>query len=414
MKLGHRTGVLLTASVLVAAAGCSTKAQDEDDTATTGDGEVKVGRGIEGTTITLGVLTDLTGVFAALGADITNAHTLYWDAQNAGDKVCGKYTVELDVKDTNYQPAQGVQLYSGMKDSVLAMQQTIGSPINAALTEAYKADAIVNIPPAWARSLTNLPGNATPGATYDVELTNGLSYALDEGLIQEGDKIGHIYFEGEYGAGGLEGSKYMAEKHNFEIVEAKIKPTDADMSTQITQFKAAGVKAIALTVAPTQTASAAGVAATQGLDVPIIGSNPVFAPGLLKGPAAAALKKNLIISSPINTIDKHPELLEEYTAKFPNVTVSNGVVLGYGMSDAMRQILDKACENGDLTPEGVLAAKTSLDNVETDGLIVPLDFSQVGQSPSRQNFILQPADVPGGAKALTEAIESDDVEGLTK
>jgi len=45
---------------------------------------------------------------------------------------------------------------------------------------------------------------------------------------------------------------------------------------------------------------------------------------------------------------------------------------------------------------------------------VPLNFSEVGQSPSRQNFILQPADVPGGAKALTEAIESDDVEGLTK
>lgn len=139
-----------------------------------------------------------------------------------------------------------------------------------------------------------------------MELTNGLSYALDEGLIKEGDKIGHIYFEGEYGAGGLEGSKYMAETHNFEIVEAKIKPTDADMSTQITQFKAAGVKAIALTVAPTQTASAVGVAAMQGLDVPIIGSNLVFAPGLLKGPAAAALKKNLIVSSPINTIDKHP------------------------------------------------------------------------------------------------------------
>src|SRR4028119_927747 len=57
------------------------------------------------------------------------------------------------------------------------------------------------------------------------------------------------------------------------------------MSAQITQFKAAGVKAIALTVAPGQTASAAGVAATQGLDVPLIGNNPVFAPGPLERPA---------------------------------------------------------------------------------------------------------------------------------
>ena len=414
MKLGTRASVLLAASILAAASGCSTKAPDTAAPGgdTGGDGEVKVGRGIEGSTITLGVLTDLTGVFAALGADITNANTLYWEKQNAGDKVCGKYDVELDVKDTGYVPQQGVQLYSGMKDGILAMQQTIGSPINTALADAYTADSIVNLPSAWARNLTEAPGNGVVGATYDVELTNGLGYALDEGLIKDGDTLGHIYFEGEYGANGLAGSKYMATKHDFKVVEAKIKPTDQDMSAQITQFKAAGVKAIVLTVAPGQTASAAGAAATQGLDVPIIGSNPVFAPGLLKGPAAEVLKKNLIVSSPINTFDKHPEILADYKAKYPSVTPSLGVLFGYGMSDVMRQILDKACENGDLTPEGVLAAKGELTDIDTGDLIVPLNFSKVGASPSTQNFILQPADVDGGAKALTEAIESPDVAGL--
>jgi len=251
------------------------------------------------------------------------------------------------------------------------------------------------------------------GATYDVEMTNGLGYALEKGLIKEGDTLGHIYFEGEYGANGLAGSKYMATKHGFKIVEAKIKPTDQDMSAQITQFKAAGVKAIVLTVAPGQTASAAGAAATQGLDVPIIGSNPVFAPGLLKGPAAEVLKKNLIVSSPINTFDKHPEILADYKKKYPSVTPSLGVLFGYGMSDVMRQILDKACENGDLTPEGVLAAKGELTDIDTGDLIVPLNFSKAGVSPSNENFILQPADVDGGAKALTEAIESPDVAGLS-
>ena len=414
MKLGHRAGALLAASLLAAASGCSTKAPD---TATSGgggggEGEVAVGRGVEGSTITLGVLTDLTGVFAALGADLSNAHALFWEKQNAGDKVCGEYTVELDTQDTGYVPANGVQLYSGMKDEVLAMQQTIGSPINAALSEQYEAESVVNIPPAWARSLTELPGTATPGATYDVEMVNGIGYALEQGLIKEGDSIGHIYFEGEYGAGGLEGSKYMAETHGLKLVEAKIKATDQDMSAQITQMKAAGVKAIALTVAPGQTASAAGVAATQGLDVPLIGNNPVFAPGLLEGPAAEPLKKNLIVASPTNSFDNQPELLEEYQEKYPDVTPSLGVVVGTGMSEIMLQILEKACEDGDLTPEGMIAAKQSLTDVDTDDLLVPLDFSQVGESPSRQSFILQPADVPGGAKALTEAYESEDIAGL--
>ena len=161
------------------------------------------------------------------------------------------------------------------------------------------------------------------------------------------------------------------------------------------------------------TASAAGAAATQGLDVPIIGSNPVFAPGLLKGPAAAVLKKNLIISSPISGFDKHPELLADYKAKYPNVTPSLGVVFGTGMSEVMKQTLDKACEAGDLTPEGVLKAKKELTDIDTGGQVVPLNFSKTDSSPSNENFILQPADVDGGAKALQdEAYESPDVAGL--
>ena len=414
MKLGHTTSVLLAATILAAASGCSTKAPDTAAPGGgTGSGEVKTGRGIEGKTITLGVLTDLTGVFAALGADITNANTLYWEKQNAGKKVCGTYDVKLDIKDTGYKPQEGVQLYSGMKSDILAMQQTIGSPINTALGAAYTSDKIVNLPSAWARNLTAFSGNGVVGATYDVELTNGLGYALEKGLIKEGDKLGHIYFEGEYGANGLAGSKYMATKHKFEIVEAKIKPTDQDMSSQITQFKAAGVKAIVLTVAPGQTASAAGVAATQGLDVPIIGNNPVFAPGLLKGPAAAVLKKNLIVASPINGFDKHPDLLADYKKKFPGVTPSLGVVFGTGMSDVMQQILEKACKNKDLTPEGVLKAKSELTDIDTGGLVVPLNFSKGDSSPSLKSYILQPADVDGGAKALQAGVyESPDAAGL--
>lgn len=421
MKFGHRTSVLLAATILAAASGCSTKAPDtvSPDTPSaggdseSGSGDVQTGRGIQGEEITLGVLTDLTGVFAALGADITNANTLYWEQQNTGDKVCGKYTVNLDVKDTGYVPQQAVQLYSSMRDSILAMQQTIGSPINTALGTTYTNDTVVNFPSAWARNLTTFEGNGIVGATYDVEMVNAIGYALDQGLIKEGDTLGHIYFEGEYGANGLAGSQYMAAQHNLTIIEQKIKPTDQDMSAQITQLKGAGVQAILLTVAPGQTASAAGVAATQGLDVPIIGNNPVFAPGLLSGPAAAALKKNLIIASPVSTFDKQPELLKAYMEKYPDVTPSLGAIVGYGMADVMQQVLSKACEDGDLTPEGVLAAKESLTDIDTNDLVVPLNFSETDTSPSLKSFILQPADVPGGATLLEpDPFEAPDAAGV--
>jgi ABC-type branched-subunit amino acid transport system substrate-binding protein len=397
---------MLAAAVVVVASGCSTKAP-ESSGGGGGDagaaGEVTTDIGVEGTTITLGVLTDLTGVFAALGNDITNANTLFWQ----DNKVCDTYDVELNVQDTNYVPQQGVQLYSGMKDSILAMQQTIGSPINTALAPEYEADQIVNFPSAWSKTLTEIPGTGVVGATYDVEIANGYDYLFREGLLKEGDTVGHIYFEGEYGANGLAGTQAVAAERNLEVIEAQIKATDQDMSAQITQFKAAGVDLIALTVAPTQTASAAGVAQAQGLDVPILGSNPVFAPGLLEGPAADKIKEDLYIASPVSSFDAHPELLEQYQAAYPDAVPSLGVVVGFGMSEMMKQVLDAACENGDLTREGVFTAFSELQEVETGGLVVPIRGFELGKSPSLESFVLQPADVPGGATVLEEAFEGE-------
>jgi ABC-type branched-subunit amino acid transport system substrate-binding protein len=411
MKLGKgsRSAVAVAAVVVAAASGCSTKAP-ESSSSGGGDAaaDVQTDIGVEGETIKLGVLTDLTGVFAALGKDITNANELFWKE----NKVCDTYTVELDVQDTGYVPQQGVQLYSGMKDSVLAMQQTIGSPINTALAPEYEADQIVNFPSAWSKTLTEIPGTGVVGATYDVEIANGYSYMFEEGLLKEGDKVGHIYFEGEYGANGLAGSQAVAEDMGLELIEAQIKATDQDMSSQITQFKAEGVNMIALTVAPGQLASVASVAEAQGLDVPILGSNPVFAPGLLAGPAANWLKSHLYVASPVSSFDANPDLLTAYEEAYPDATPSLGVVVGTGMSTLMKEVLDAACENGDLTRQGLLDAFGSLEEVDTGGLVVPIRGFETGKSPSLQSFILQPADVPGGASVVAEAFEGEFAEKI--
>lgn len=398
---------LVSAAMVLAASGCSTKASDEETTSQDG---VKVGRGIDGTTIQLGALTDLTGVFAALGKDITNAQSLYWKKQNAGDKICGKYTVEETVKDHGYDTQRGIQLYSSIHNDVLAIEQTIGSPINTGLLPQFETDHMVNIPAAWAQSLTESPQIAIVGATYEVEMINVLDYLLDEGKIKEGDKIGHIYFEGEYGEGGLAGSKYFAEQHGMEVVEQQIQSTDTDMTAQVTALKAEGVKIIALTVAPGQTASVAGAAASAGLNVPIVGNNPVFAPALLDGPAGPALMANLYVASPVAPFDQLPDLLKEYQSAYPG-DPTLGVVFGTAAADVMRQILDKACEDGDLTPEGVSAAKDELGTVETGGMAVPLTF-ETGASPSDASYIFRPADVPGGAKAVSDKFVGDDVAGF--
>ena len=407
MKMRTKRGAavtLVSVAMVLASSGCSTKSSDSE---TSTEGGVKVGRGVSGSTIQLGSLTDLTGVFAALGKDITNAQSLYWKDH----KVCGKYTVKQTVKDHGYDTQKGIQLYSSIHNDVLAIEQTIGSPINTGLLPQFDSDHMVNIPAAWAQSLTENKQIAVVGATYEVEMINVLDYLLKEGKIKEGDKIGHIYFEGEYGEGGLAGSKYFAKQHGMQVVEQQIQSTDTDMTAQVTKLKAEGVKAIALTVAPGQTASVAGVAAAQGLDVPIAGNNPVFAPAVLEGTSGASLKKNLYVASPVAPFDKLPDLLKSYQAAHPG-DPTLGVVWGTAAADVMRQILDKACDDGDLTPEGVSKAKDEIGTVETGGLAVPLAF-ETGASPSDASYIFRAADVPGGAKAVSDKFVGDDVAGFT-
>ena len=259
IRRASRTAAAITAIAAVSV-GCSTKAPDSGGGGDSGgSGDVATGIGVEGETITLGVLTDLTSVFAALGNDITNANSLFWE----NNKVCDTYSVKLDVQDTGYNPQTGVQLYSGMKDGVLAMQQTIGSPINTALAPDYEADQIVNFPSAWSKTLTQIKGTGVLGATYNIEMANGYDYLFEKGLLEEGDTVGHIYFEGEYGENGLEGSRAVAKEKNLELIEAQIQSSDQDMSAQVTQLKSKGVDAIALTVAPAQLASVAAVMRSQ-------------------------------------------------------------------------------------------------------------------------------------------------------
>jgi ABC-type branched-subunit amino acid transport system substrate-binding protein len=409
MTARRTKAAIIAAAAIVAVTGCSNKAVTTADDG--GDsGTVETGRGIDGTTITIGSLTDLSGVFAANGKDATNAQALFWDQQNAKGGVCGTYQVKTAVQDHGYVVQNAVQLYAAMKDDVLAIEQTIGSPISIALADQLKADQMVNIPLAWARSLTENPQNAVIGATYDVEMINGLDHLLQQGAIKEGDKLGHIYFEGDYGANGLAGSKYFASKHGMTVVEAQIKSTDTDMTAQVTNFKAQGVDAILLTTAPTATASAASVAAQVGLDVPILGNNAVYAPGLLDSPAGPTLESNLLVAAPVTSFDQQPQLLSDYTAAYPDGAASLGAMDGYVAALVMDQILEKACADGDLTPEGVTKAKASLTDVDTHGLVVPLDYSK-GGSPSGQSYILKPGDGPGGLQQVAPAAEGEDVAG---
>jgi ABC-type branched-subunit amino acid transport system substrate-binding protein len=392
-----RTAVAALAAALLAA-GCSTKA---DTAGTSSSGSVKVDVGVTDTLIRLGVLTDRTGPFAPASKAVEQGRTLFWEQQG---KICGR-TVEFVTKDHKYTTTGASAAYAEMRDDVLALDELLGTPVIYALQKEIEADQMTTMAAAFGSDLLVNKNIVIVGATYDIEMINAVGYLVKAEGLAAGDKIGHIYHEGPYGENAAAGSKAATRSAGLHLVEQKIKPTDADLTAQVTALKSARVKAVLLTTSSAQTGNAVGVAATSGFDVPFLGSNPTFSGALLAGPARdAVLKSFLVVQSgaPFGSPEPGPtEVRNAFKAKFPNDPKSGYVMYGYAQQQILASALEAACAGGDLTRAGLAAAVQSLSSVQTDGLLPTLDYSKQGGIPTRQTRILKPsATVEGGLEQI--------------
>ncbi|WP_130798861.1 ABC transporter substrate-binding protein [Streptomyces otsuchiensis] len=416
--------VAAATAVALTLTACSGKAEDDGgggsggsgDTASEGD-ELVTGPGVGDDTITVGALTDMTAAYATLGASVTQGQQLYVKEANAAGGVCER-DLELVVRDHAYDAGQAGTFYAELEPDVIGFSQFIGSPYVAAAKDSIDANQTTVIAQAWTASLLGSEYIHMIGTTYDIETINAIDFLMNEKGLSEGDSIGHVYFEGDYGENALEGAEYAAEQVGLTVVGQAIKPTDEDMTAQVTALARDGVSAIIVSAGPRQAASVAGVAAAAGLGVPIVGNNSAFAPQLLATEAAPALLGEFYIAAPslpIGSDESAPATLAEaYTAEFPDAVLDMGVVAGYGAMELFTEALRGACDAGDLSREGVAAAFGEL-NAYDNGFGVVNDFSAPDAPSSLESYILKPdAEAPGGLVVEAEGFVSDLAEGFPR
>jgi ABC-type branched-subunit amino acid transport system substrate-binding protein len=402
-----------TAALALLAAGCSSKAVDEGDGAAAGG--VKTGPGVTASTISLGVLSDLTGPIAVLGKPMLQGNEIYVDEVNAAGGICGRQ-LELVVKDHSYDVQKAVSGYAALEPEVLGLVQLHGSPITAALADQIMSDTMLTAPASLASTLLPNSQLIIPGATYDLQMITALDYLTKERGLARGDAVGLIYFEGEAGNNSLTGAQYAAQRLGLTLHPLQITTAVADVNAQVSTLKSQGAKAILLSTGPRQVASAASVAKSLGYDVPIITTDPGFHPSIMDTPAAPALESNLLVFSSTGPISADSpaakQLLAAYNAKFAEEPPSAWVNWGYVTARIFGEVLGKACESGDLTREGLAASLRRLGEIDTGGLFPPLDFSRPGQPSSDKVYIGRPAkDVPGGLAVVKPFFASELTSG---
>ncbi|SFF54747.1 ABC transporter substrate-binding protein [Blastococcus tunisiensis] len=399
MKSSTRAGLAALAGVAVITSGCSSKAESNQSS---DEGGVEVGAGISDGTINLGMMVDLSGPFAPIGRELSQAAELYWDQKNEDGGVCGQFPVQLDLKDNAYNVQTTVSLYSGMRDNVLAFQNILGTAPSLALADSLSADDMLVVLHGQGQEALGYENIMLANATFDIEAANGLGYLLEQGAITSGGTIGHIYLEGSYGEGVLEGVEKFADVNDMTVRGIQITPAVTDMTPAIADLSSAEIDVLVVSGSPPQLASAAGAAAAAGLDVPILGSGPTWTSGLLDTSAGDVLRDKLYVAFPSASFDNPTasDFRDAYIAEYPGEDPSLQIMLEYVEARALDAVLEQACENGDLTRAGVMAAKSEVTSVETEGTAPVLDLSDPAKPATGEEYIMRAADVPGGLEVV--------------
>nr|BFE53738.1 ABC transporter substrate-binding protein [Saccharothrix mutabilis subsp. capreolus] len=396
-----RNLVIILAATL-ALAGCAA-----DD----GKPQVKAGPGVTADTIALGVLTDMTGPFSQSALIRIKGYELFLSELNERGGVCGR-KVELKQKDHGYNVDRALEGYFELEPQVLGFIDVAGAQMTAAIAPDLMQTRAIVAPASWSATLLGNPHMMIVGTTYDLDVINGLDHLKRQGVIKDGDTIGHIHVDSDYGRNSLEGSRFAAQQWGLNLVTRTVAESAADVIAPVQELKAAGAKAVFLSTSPPQTASAVGTADKLNWDAPFLVNAVGYDPLILDSPVAEAVVERVQVVSPIapyaSDLPGPREVAEKFERKFPGEKPTGSVDHGYAIGIAFAAVLEKACAAGDLSRDGVLRAFQDTNSVDTNSLTGPLRFSLVGRPSSTRSYIAKPdPKAPGGLAVIANLFESD-------
>jgi hypothetical protein len=174
------------------------------------------------------------------------------------------------------------------------------------------------------------------------------------------------------------------------------------------------VKAIALSTAPDQTASAVMANRRLRLNVPMIGNSAAFTPRLLFGPAAGALGNLSVVDSsvPFSAVAPGAEhVAGAYRQGGYLELPTSGVTYGYAIGKIWGQLLKRACTNGNMSRSGIQEALLQSTNITTDKLVGDLNFAKPGSPAAREVLVGVPdAAVLGGIREVKPLFMAPDAQ----
>ncbi|KAB2345215.1 ABC transporter substrate-binding protein [Actinomadura rudentiformis] len=413
-----RIGAVLTAGVLtVSVSGCGVFRGDEDSSApgVTKDACPNAVNKNNGC-IYLGAISDLTvGPFKTLAVPITEAQKAFWKRVNQQGGI-GGYDIDVTkyVRDNKYNPETHNQVYQEIKGKVLALAQTLGSPTTAAIIKDLKSSKIVAAPASWTSAWNFEDVILESGASYCIESMNAIDYAVE---TFKPKSVMAVHYAGDYGADAAAGAKAgaAAQKLTFNAIET---PQGQDNQGRAVDAIVKGKPdLVILTTGPTDAATVIGQAAARGYKGRYIGTSPSWNKGLLKSPAAPAIKAQYLQSAPWAPFQTQTPGHQAMRQALGQVDPNDGYTSGWVWSYPLKAALQKAAANKELTRDGLLKAVKQITQVDYEGMMPTGSGNFAGDAGTgavRTSLIAKPDDKEQtGVKVIKEAFTGPTAKAYT-
>ena len=210
--------------------------------------EQPTSQGVTDNEIILGMHTDISGPVSSFGKYSVEGAQMRINEINEAGGIHGR-NLKIIAEDHQYQVPRAVQAANKLlnKDKIFLMVASLGTPMNNAVFEAQEKKDIPNLfPLSSARSMTDPLHRLKFGAlsSYYDQVRAGVKWAIEE---KGKEKICVLYQDNDFGQETYEATVDQLEAMGRELHEkATNKPTDTDLTAQITKLKNAECDAVAM------------------------------------------------------------------------------------------------------------------------------------------------------------------------
>ena len=320
-------------------------------------------QGISDKEIKIGMHTDISGPVSSFGKYSVEGVKMRMDEINENGGIHGRKLV-LFAEDHQYQVPRAVQAANKLinKDKIFLMLASLGTPMNNAVFQMQEAKDIPNLfPLSSARSMTDPLHRLKFGAlsSYYDQIRSGVKWAVED---QGKNKICVLYQDNDFGQETYDAVIDQLSSMNLALHEkATNKPTDTDLTSQITKLKNADCEAVAMGTIVKDTIIGYAKAKQMGWDALFFGQVASFHPVIASQPGGITdgfytfaqfdtPSKSSCSEEICNWIDKYESLF----GNTPNI----GSAYGYMYMDVTARALEIAGHN--LTTDSFITALESI------------------------------------------------------